>query len=100
MIDYLGGDLPVEIMALILYKHKGLMHPCSQMIKSYFRDLDDEFNIYKHIQKIREDIYIDDYYISQNISFKINIKDYPRLFFDPGDFDIVEEQLIKKILKK
>jgi hypothetical protein len=26
MIDYLGGDLPVELMALILYKHKGLAY--------------------------------------------------------------------------
>ena len=100
MIDFIGGMMPYDIMALILYKHGGLEHPCSKMIKAYFRDLDADFDIYKHIQKIREDIYIEDFYISQNISFKIKIKDYPRLFFDPGAFDIIEEQLIKKILKK
>ena len=99
MIDYIGGDLPPEIMGLILYKHNGLMHTIYKMIKSYFNDLDKEFGIYKHIQKIKEEIYIEDHFISQNISFKIDIKDYPKIFFDPGEYDIIEEQLIKKILK-
>ncbi len=93
--------LPYEIMYDILYKYKGLQHPTSNIIKNYFKDLDNEFQIYKHIEKITERTYIKNdtntILITQKTEFKKSIRNYPRVYFPP-QLDLIEEKIISNII--
>lgn len=93
--------LPHEIRCIIMYKFKGLQHPTSNIIKDYFKELDKEFSIYKHIEKITEETYIsqDNHKIllTSKTSFNTTFEDYPRIFFPP-DLDIITEKIISNII--
>ena len=96
-------QLPIEMINKILYAHNGLEHPISQSIKKYFNDLDDNYSIFKHIQKQIEEWVIEDgtdqIVISRKETFIIQEKEYPRIFFEP-QLDIVEEKIISHIINK
>ena len=93
--------LPQEIVCQILYKHNGLEHPTSKLIKNYFKQLDDNYKIYKHIIKKVENYYVEELkntiLVSSKEEFIISNELYPRIFFIP-DLDIIEEKIISYIL--
>ena len=96
-------QLPIEIINKILYTHKGIKHPLSDSIKNYFNYLDDNYSIYKHIQKQIDQWIIEDgkdhIIISRKETFIIQHKEYPRIFFEPS-IDIIEEKIISHIINK
>jgi hypothetical protein len=100
-MDNLSKLLPYEIVCDILYKYKGLEHPTSKLIKTYFKKLDSEYNIYKHIEKITEKTFIKnngtDVLITQKTEYKKSIRDYPRVYFPP-DIDLIIEKIISNII--
>lgn len=93
--------LPYEIICQILYKHKGLQHPTSILIKDYFRELDEEYDIYKHIEKITERTFIENngsnVLITSKTEFHKTIRDYPRVHFPP-ELDLIVEKIISNII--
>lgn len=94
--------LPTEIMCDILYKYNGLEHPTSNMIKKYFNSLDRQYNIYKHIEKITERVYLyiekQEILISENTDFLEDKREYPRLYFAPS-LDLIVEKIISTYIK-
>lgn len=100
-MDYYSNYLPYEIVSLILYKHNGLEHPTSKLIKNHFKDLNDEFEIYKHIEKITEKTFIENngsnILITSKTEFKKEIRDYPRIHFPPN-IDLIVEKIISNII--
>ena len=93
--------LPPEILSKILFHHKGLQHPTSILIKNYFKQLDDNHKIYKHIIKKVENYYVEELnnkiLVSSKEEFVVTNELFPRIFFIP-DLDIVEEKIISYIL--
>ncbi len=93
--------LPYEIICHILYKSGGLEHPTSKLIKNHFKDLDDEFDIFTHIEKVTEQTFIknmdETILITSKTEFKKNTRDYPRVFFPP-QLDLIIEKIISNIL--
>jgi len=87
-------QLPYEIISDILFKFKGLEHPVSKIIKNYFKILDEDFNIYYHIEKITKQNYIKTedgiILVSTYTDYLEEIRDYPRLQFPP-ELDFIEE---------
>lgn len=95
------SDLPYEIICNILYNYKGLQHPTSILIKDYFKELDNEFDIYKHIEKITEKTFIENngtnILITSKTEFYKTIRDYPRIYFAP-ELDLIVEKIISNII--
>jgi len=85
-LDILRVALPIEMINKILYEFKGHTHPTALLIKDYWKELDDEFNIFVDI-KIRmvDNFDIDEY--GENMV--VRYLDYPRLNF-PVDYDVIE----------
>ena len=93
--------LPIEIVSNILYKFNGLQHPTSILIKDYFKELNEEFQIYKHIEKITEQTFVknsdETVLITSKTEFKRTIRDYPRVHFPP-ELDLIVEIIISNII--
>ncbi len=93
--------LPYEIICHILYKSGGLEHPTSKLIKNHFKDLDDEFDIFTHIEKVTEKTFIENrdekVLITSKTEFIKDIRDYPRVFFPP-QLDLIIEKIISNII--
>jgi hypothetical protein len=100
-MDNLSNFLPYEIVCDIMYKYRGLEHPTSILIKTYFKNLDSEYNIYKHIEKITVKTFIKNngtnLLITQKTEYIKSIRDYPRVHFPP-DVDLIIEKIISNII--
>tara|TARA_Y100000114_G_scaffold136344_1_gene137780 strand:- start:3024 stop:3329 length:306 start_codon:yes stop_codon:yes gene_type:complete len=96
--------LPYELQMKIMYEHKGLQHPLAPLVKSYFRDLDEEYSIYKHIVKKIEEWSVKDgkdhILLQRTETFEVTQEPYPRIFFDPGELDFVREKIISHIINE
>ena len=100
-MDIISTMLPLEIISDILYKYNGLQHPTSILVKDYFKELNDEFNIYKHIEQITERTFVEhsgqSVMITSKTEYKTTIQDYPRLYFPP-QLDLIVEKIISHII--
>ncbi len=94
-------NLPYEIVCKIMYKHNGLQHPTSNMIKNYFKSLDEEYDIFVHIEKITENTFItnenENILLTSKTIFKKETRDYPRVYFVP-QLDLIVEKIISNII--
>ena len=89
-LEFLFQQLPQEMVNKILFEFKGITHPHALIIKKYWDELDDNYNIFIEI-KLRaiDGFELDDFELIDRHVEVVNLLDYPRIFF-PVEIDIVE----------